>query len=419
MKTLKTKLRLKNIISNSITVLFATLFVWWGMHFAGPIPPSAKADTFPATFTPTPTATPTPTYTTEIYATDVDAAGTDLRWRRFVPSTGGPTWPVVILAHGGQFKSQDLMPGNVTQHLTDAGYLVLIIEFRLAPPHTVMNDPNPPGDGQQDPPSDGRPPQQTDDVQRAIRAARADSQSDRRVALIGFSSGAPIGAWWAMQGAQGDDKLDSFIGCSGPYDLDSADILAIAFERRAIENYINHTIGEGVPFHDAAKAASPYWVTATSTPCPALLFNSTNEEIPTSEMTSMATYYGNAGGMIESHLRFGTEHGSDYWGLSYGGSFPTVKDCVIDFLNRTIGAFQLGAEQKRVRGINTVRLNWNGATSPNIDIYRNNVLIATQPNDPGVYIDFTGDTGNAEYTYRVCEAGTQTCSNEVLVRFPQ
>ena len=119
-----------------------------------------------------------------------------------------------------------------------------------------------------------------------------------------------------MQGAQGDDKLDAFIGISGPYDLDNADILAIAFERRAIENYINHTIGEGVPFHDAAKAASPYWVTATSTPCPALLFNSTYEEIPASEMTSMATYYGNAGGTIESYLRSGTEHGSDYWGLS-------------------------------------------------------------------------------------------------------
>ena len=67
-----------------------------------------------------------------------------------------------------------------------------------------------------------------------------------------------------------------------------------------------------------------------------------------------------------------------------------------------------------------MRLNWRGgAHSPNIDIYRNNALIATQPNDPGVYIDSTGDTGRAQYRYTVCEAGTQTCSNEVLVRFPQ
>ena len=64
------------------------------------------------------------------------------------------------------------------------------------------------------------------------------------------------------------------------------------------------------------------------------------------------------------------------------------------------------------------RSELEGATSPNIDIYRNNVLIATQPNEPGVYIDSTGDTGRARYRYRVCEAGTATCSNVVIVRFP-
>src|SRR5437870_11205207 len=86
----------------------------------------------------------------------------------------------------------------------------------------------------------------------------------------------------------------------------------------------------------------------------------------------------------------------------------------------TPGSLQLRAQQKRVGGINTVRLNWRGgAHSPNIDIYRNNVLIATQPNDPGVYIDSTGDTGQARYRYRVCEAGTQTCSNVVIASFPQ
>ena len=67
-----------------------------------------------------------------------------------------------------------------------------------------------------------------------------------------------------------------------------------------------------------------------------------------------------------------------------------------------------------------MRLAWKGATSPNIDIYRNNVLIATRRRTiPGVYIDSTGDTGRAQYRYTVCEAGTQTCSNQVLVRFPR
>src|SRR5439155_13989189 len=96
-----------------------------------------------------------------------------------------------------------------------------------------------------------------------------------------------------------------------------------------------------------------------------------------------------------------------------GGATPTPTPTA------TPGALQLRAQQKRIGGINTVRLNWRGATSPNVDIYRNDVLIATQPNDPSVYIDSTGDTGQAQYIYRVCEAGTSTCSNDVLVRFPQ
>ncbi len=65
-----------------------------------------------------------------------------------------------------------------------------------------------------------------------------------------------------------------------------------------------------------------------------------------------------------------------------------------------------------------MRLAWSGATSTNIDIYRNGVVIVTTAND-GSYIDSTGDIGRAQYTYRVCDAGTATCSNDARVRFPQ
>jgi hypothetical protein len=56
------------------------------------------------------------------------------------------------------------------------------------------------------------------------------------------------------------------------------------------------------------------------------------------------------------------------------------------------------------------------ATSPNIDVYRNGALIATVPNT-GAYTDSTGAHGRATYTYKVCEAGTQTCSNDATVTF--
>jgi hypothetical protein len=78
----------------------------------------------------------------------------------------------------------------------------------------------------------------------------------------------------------------------------------------------------------------------------------------------------------------------------------------------------LSAAGRKVGGINTVRLTWSGATSANMDVYRNGVLIVTTAND-GSYIDSTGDTGRARYTYRVCDAGTQTCSNNASVTFRQ
>jgi hypothetical protein len=64
-----------------------------------------------------------------------------------------------------------------------------------------------------------------------------------------------------------------------------------------------------------------------------------------------------------------------------------------------------------------VDLSWNGASSNNIDIYRNGVLIATVPNIPGFYTDNIGARGRGTYTYWVCDAGTQHCSNQVTVKF--
>lgn len=65
-----------------------------------------------------------------------------------------------------------------------------------------------------------------------------------------------------------------------------------------------------------------------------------------------------------------------------------------------------------------MRLTWDGATSTDIDVYRDGTLIITTPND-GSYTDSTGDTGRARYTYEVCEAGTSTCSNNAKVTFRQ
>ena len=77
----------------------------------------------------------------------------------------------------------------------------------------------------------------------------------------------------------------------------------------------------------------------------------------------------------------------------------------------------LSARGYKVRGQHTVDLSWSGATSGTVDIYRNGSKIATVPSTPGFYTDSPGGRGHATYTYRVCNAGTNTCSNQVTVTF--
>ena len=77
----------------------------------------------------------------------------------------------------------------------------------------------------------------------------------------------------------------------------------------------------------------------------------------------------------------------------------------------------LSATGYKVKGAHTVDLSWNGASSTNVDVYRNGAVVATTAND-GAYTDSTGNKGgNVSYTYQVCEAGTSTCSNPTTVSF--
>ncbi len=96
---------------------------------------------------------------------------------------------------------------------------------------------------------------------------------------------------------------------------------------------------------------------------------------------------------------------------------PTPTPAATPTPTPTPGGITLHAHGRRVQGRHTVDLSWSGSNAANIDIYRNGVVIATVPNN-GTYKDFIGVRGgNARYTYKVCDAGTTNCSNEVTVRF--
>jgi hypothetical protein len=71
--------------------------------------------------------------------------------------------------------------------------------------------------------------------------------------------------------------------------------------------------------------------------------------------------------------------------------------------------FTLGKKQ-------TVDLTWTGATTANVEIYRNGELIDTDVND-GAYRDSLGKDVTGTFVYEVCEEGTSECSNTLEITF--
>ncbi|MBI2621547.1 MAG: S8 family serine peptidase [Candidatus Levybacteria bacterium] len=70
----------------------------------------------------------------------------------------------------------------------------------------------------------------------------------------------------------------------------------------------------------------------------------------------------------------------------------------------------------KVKGLQKADLNWSGANTTNVYVYRDSVLVATTAND-GFYTDNINQRGSGTYIYKVCEEGTTTCSNESTVVF--
>ena len=116
-----------------------------------------------------------------------------------------------------------------------------------------------------------------------------------------------------------------------------------------------------------------------------------------------------------------------YWWNNFDGVWSQTQNALPGYRAMFIRAVETGGggtpielrgQGRKVGGINISRLRWSGATSAYVDVRRRGSgVIATTPND-GLYRDSTGTTGQARFTYKVCETGTQTCSNTVTVNFP-
>jgi subtilisin family serine protease len=73
----------------------------------------------------------------------------------------------------------------------------------------------------------------------------------------------------------------------------------------------------------------------------------------------------------------------------------------------------LSVKAYKIKSAKYAELAWNKTTSANVDVHRNGSVVVTTAND-GAYTDKPPKTVTSA-TYKVCEAGTTTCSNEVTV----
>lgn len=95
-----------------------------------------------------------------------------------------------------------------------------------------------------------------------------------------------------------------------------------------------------------------------------------------------------------------------------GASSPTSESVAVS----SSQGFTLSVQGYKVKGVQKADLTWSGATSASVDVFRNDAKITTTAND-GFYTDNINVKGSGSYTYKVCQAGTATCSNSVTIGF--
>ncbi len=247
----------------------------------------------------------------EVYATADD--GTPLHWYVYKPTGTGP-WPAVLIIHGGGFKGgtpisspESVECGN---DLAAAGYVAFSIEYRLAPNGGLE------GQG-----SDGRFPDQTNDVKLAILAARSDSRSNGQVGSVGGSAGGYHTAFAAGTGTIGQDRLDVGVSLSGAYDLsDFSPDWNINTFTKDVTNYV----GVDTSATAALQAASPAYV-MDSYVAPLFLINTEGDPMPFGQLGDMTAALDAMGVTNYQALTLsGSLHSFSYW--------PDIKDQALAFL---------------------------------------------------------------------------------------
>lgn len=89
----------------------------------------------------------------------------------------------------------------------------------------------------------------------------------------------------------------------------------------------------------------------------------------------------------------------------------TVQDSINDDAK-----IWIGGNGYRIKGRWIADLDWSGASTQKVDVYRNSSHVKTVENS-GSTIDHTNNRGRGSLEYKVCEAGSNVCSDSVTVEF--
>ena len=119
------------------------------------------------------------------------------------------------------------------------------------------------------------------------------------------------------------------------------------------------------------------------------------------------------GSFIDESLAAGTAY--DYRVRAYTAAGTSSWSTTASGTTLTAPAIDLQATGYKVKGVQHVDLTWSDSGAGSYDIYRNDVMIDTVTGTG--YTDNLGIKGGGSYSYRICEAGTMTCSNTADVTF--
>lgn len=226
----------------------------------------------------------------------------------------------LMLIHGGAWHAGDKDTPQwqeICRWLADAGYVVVNLNYRLAPEHVF--------------------PAAIEDVQAAVQWTRDNAETygidPDRIGALGGSAGGNLAQ---LLGTSGDGpttagaRVTSVISLSGLAELTEAGLRIGEPDADQIQRVLDYLGCPAITECPQAEAASPITHVDPSDP-PFLLAHSEDENLPVEQAQVMADALTEAGASPEVRIRPGTAHATRLL------AHRIVRDGVLDFLDRTLG----------------------------------------------------------------------------------